>query len=212
MRVRKKNWTHAELESNEAIVKNPEDFKGIWKEYFKNDNPIYVEIGCGKGKFLSENAAKNPDINYIGIERQPTVLACAARKGREAGVKNTAYVNADVEILETLFAPEEIDRLFINFCDPWPKKRWHKRRLTYRDFLDKYSVLLTNNGEIHFKTDNPILFESSLNEFCLRSWRLKNISLDLHKSDFEGNITTEYEERFLALGMPIYRLEAKKTI
>lgn len=208
MRIRKKSWEAEELSTNEHLVHEPEEYKGKWKEYFGNDNPIYAEIGCGKGRFIVQNAAENPDKNYIGIERQTTIMAIAARKASPE-MKNIALIRGDAENLSELFAPEELSRIYLNFSDPWPKKRWAKRRLTHRHFLELYKELLNGDKEIFLKTDNTIFFESSLNEFCETGWRLSNISLDLHNSGYEGNIMTEYEERFVGLGQPIYRLEAR---
>lgn len=210
MRIRKKSWEENELTTNEHLVHNPEDYKGKWNEYFGNDNPIYAEIGCGKGKFIVQNASENPDINFIGIERQTTIMAIAARK-TNSDMKNIALIRGDAETLEDLFSSEELSRIYLNFSDPWPKKRWAKRRLTHRHFLDIYKSLLKGDKEIFLKTDNTVFFESSLNEFCETGWRLSNISLDLHNSGYEGNIMTEYEERFSGLGQPIYRLEARWT-
>lgn len=210
MRVRKKAWAEDELTSNIYMVKDVFENKGKWKDYFNNDNPIYVEIGCGKGRFTIQNAVNNPNINYIAIERQPSVIAVAARAVPK-GTKNLALICGNVMNLLDYFESGEIKRLYINFCDPWPKKRWAKRRLTHRGFLEKYKTLFNGSGEIFFKTDNKGLFEFSLNEFCGNNWRLSNISLDLHKSDFEGNIMTEYEEKFSSKGMPIYRCEAAWT-
>ena len=210
MRIRKKSWEENVLTTNEHLVHTPEDYKGKWNEYFGNNNPIYVEIGCGKGKFIVQNASENPDINFIGIERQTTIMAIAARK-TSSEMKNIALIRGDAETLEDLFSPEELSRIYLNFSDPWPKKRWAKRRLTHRHFLEIYKSLLKNDKEIFLKTDNTVFFESSLNEFCETGWRLSNISLDLHNSGYEGNIMTEYEERFSGLGQPIYRLEARWT-
>ena len=207
MRVRKKAWTEAEYVNNPHLVHNPREFKGRWNEVFGNDKPIYAEIGCGKGRFISQSAAANENINFVGVERQSTIVATAARNVGEA--QNVRLIHGDVENLLEFFAPGEIKRLYINFCDPWPKKKWYKRRLTYRAFLEKYKELFGGEGEIFFKTDNTVLFEFSLNEFCADGWNLSNISLDLHKSDFEGNIMTEHEEKFSSKGFPIYRLEAR---
>ena len=190
------------------VINEPEKCRGGWREYFGNDNPVYAEIGCGKGKFIIQNAIENPDINFIGIERQTTIMAIAARKALPE-MKNVALIRGDAETLADIFAPEELSRIYLNFSDPWPKKRWAKRRLTHRHFLDLYKTLLDGDKEIFLKTDNTVFFESSLNEFCETGWRLSNISLDLHNSDYEGNIMTEYEERFVGLGQPIYRLEAR---
>ena len=129
MRIRKKSWEENELTTNEHLVHNPEDYKGKWNEYFGNNNPIYAEIGCGKGKFIVQNASENPDINFIGIERQTTIMAIAARK-TNSEMKNIALIRGDAETLEDLFSPEELSRIYLNFSDPWPKKRWAKRRLT----------------------------------------------------------------------------------
>lgn len=208
MRIRKKSWEEEELLTNKNLVHEPEKFKGNWKEYFGNNNPIYAEIGCGKGKFIVQNAIENPNINFIGIERQTTIMAIAARKTND-DMNNISLIRGDAETLADVFEPEELSRIYLNFSDPWPKKRWAKRRLTHRHFLDLYKKLLGGDKEIFLKTDNTVFFESSLNEFCETGWRLSNISLDLHNSGIEGNIMTEYEERFSSLGQPIYRLEAR---
>lgn len=211
MRIRKKPWAEEEFGSNKAIVPNPEEFKGKWKEVFGNDNPIHVEIGCGKGQFLRDMSKTNPNINYIGVEREPQIIVTALKKSREGEVDdNIKFFVKDVADLEEVFSPQEIDRLYINFCDPWHRrKKWAKRRLTHKNFLNIYERLFgEKGGEIFMKTDNKILFEFSLNELSDKGWRLHNISLDLHNSDFEGNIMTEYEKKFSEQGMPIYRLEA----
>lgn len=209
MRLRKKPWGDNELNTNNRFIHKPEENKGKWKEIFGNDNPIHIEIGTGKGQFLTTMSLLNPNINYIAIERQTNVIVSALKKGREKCVgENIVFFVADVKELLNYFEPEEIDRIYINFCDPWPnKKKWAKRRLTHKNFLNLYEALFTNGGEVFFKTDNRLLFEFSLNEFADKGWRLHNISLDLHNSDFEGNVKTEYEEKFSGIGMPIYRLE-----
>ncbi len=208
MRMRSKPWTDRELEQNPHVVKDPETQKGRWAEFFGNDHPIYIEVGCGKGGFIAQNAAKYPDINFIGIERQHTVVGIAARKAGE-GLPNLALVESDAKDLSELFEVGEFQRMYLNFSDPWPKKRYYKRRLTYREFLRQYQAVFGEKGEIFMKTDNRGLFEFSLNEFCAEGWQLSNISLDLHNSDFPDNIMTEYEEKFSAMGQPIYRLEAR---
>lgn len=211
MRLRKKPWAEDELNINDSIISDPALNKGKWHEYFGNSNPIHVEIGCGKGQFITKMSKLNPDINYIGIEREDKIIVTALRKSRlaEAG-SNLAFICGDAATLEELFATEEISRLYINFCDPWHRKRkWAKRRLTHKNFLNIYERLFGDKGgEVFLKTDNTILFDFSLNEFADKGWRLHNISLDLHNSDFEGNVMTEYEEKFSGQGMPIYRLEA----
>ncbi|WP_250277912.1 tRNA (guanosine(46)-N7)-methyltransferase TrmB [[Clostridium] colinum] len=210
MRLRKKPWGDNELNTNDRFIHQPEQNKGKWREIFGNDNPIHIEIGTGKGQFLTTMSILNPNINYIAIERQTNVIVSALKKGREKGVgKNIVFFVADVKELLNYFEPKEIDRIYINFCDPWPnKKKWAKRRLTHKNFLNLYEELFVDGGEVFFKTDNRLLFEFSLNEFADKGWRLHNISLDLHNSDFEGNVKTEYEEKFSGIGMPIYRLEA----
>lgn len=208
MRVRKKPWAEEELNTNKHVIDKPEIYKGKWAEYFGNVNPIYVEIGCGKGRFISQNSIVNPNINFVGIERQSTVIAVAARRLNDE-MKNIALICGKVENLSDFFEEGELKRLYINFCDPWPKKKWAKRRLTYRGFLENYKKIFGNEGEIFFKTDNRELFEFSLNEFCENDWKLSQISLDLHNRGMEGNIMTEYEEKFSDKGMPIYRCEAR---
>ena len=211
MRIRRKPWAENEFNTNKNYIQNPYDLKGKWKTFFNNSNPIHIEIGCGKGQFITTMSKLNPDINYIAIERQSMVIVSALKNGREKNVgKNLAFFTADVENLRNFFEPSEIERIYINFCDPWPnKKKWAKRRLTHRNFLKIYSDIFGENSELFFKTDSRILFEFSLNEFeSQENWKMKNICLDLHNSEFEGNIMTEYEEKFSSKGMPIFRLEA----
>lgn len=210
MRLRKKPWADKEFEINERMIENPEQMKGKWREFFGSDNPIHIEIGCGKGQFISKLSIENSNINYIAVEKQKLVIVTALRKARlmEAG-DNLRFICADVSTLNEYFEEGEIERIYINFCDPWPRKKWAKRRLTHKNFLSVYERLFPEGGEINFKTDNRGLFEFSLNEIEARKeWRMENISLDLHNSEFEGNIMTEYEEKFSSKGMPIYRLEA----
>lgn len=209
MRVRRKAWAEEEVVLNPHVVKEPEALKGKWQERFKNSNPIYVEIGCGKGTFVYQNALTFGNINFIGIERQSTVIGIAAKK-IEPDMNNIALIHGDVENIMDIFEHGEIERLYINFCDPWPKKKHAKRRLTYSEFIKRYTLLLNSSGEIHFKTDNEGLFDFSVEEFQNCGWKLKNVTRDLHKSGFEGNIMTEYEKKFSDRGMPIYRLEAVK--
>ncbi|PAB60600.1 tRNA (guanosine(46)-N7)-methyltransferase TrmB [Anaeromicrobium sediminis] len=208
MRRRKKKGADLKLLSyEEYVVVNAEDYKGRWRDYFGNDNPIYIEIGTGRGQFITTWAKNNPHINFIAMEMKEEVLLKAVEKSHEANSKNIAFLWKDANKLEEYFNENELSRIFINFCDPWPKKRWAKRRLTHHSFLNMYKTLLKESGEVHFKTDNEKLFEFSLNEFAGADWKLKNISLDLHNSEFEENITTEYEDKFVAQGLKIYRLE-----
>jgi len=190
------------------VVPNPHEMKGNWASFFNNQNPIHIEVGTGKGRFVSEMAKAHPHINYIGIELQTSVIVSALDRVIEAGVQNLCLLNQNVEELLDFFTEKEIARVYINFTDPWPKKRHEKRRLSHRNFLEKYHQLMGPKGEIHMKTDNEALFEFSLNSFSDYGCRLKNITLDLHNSSFEGNIMTEYEEKFSSQGMKIFRCEA----
>lgn len=208
MRIRKKPWAADELANNRRVIKDAQEKKGQWRQLFGNDNPIHVEIGCGKGGFMAQMAKANPDVNYIGIEQQESVVAVAARRTGD-GLENLFYLWFDAKDLADIFEVGEIKRIYLNFSDPWPKKRTYKRRLTYRGFLESYRDLMGANAELFLKTDNRGLFEFSLNEFCADGWRLSEISLDLHNSEFEGNFMTEYEAKFSEQGMPIYRLEAR---
>ena len=207
MRVRKKPWAEKELIENSYVIKNPEENKGRWKNIFEADKPLYVELGCGKGKFIKEMALRFPEINFIGIEKQPSVLATAVRHIEEK-IDNLRFVGFDAGALENLFEEGEIDRLYINFCDPWPRKKWAKRRLTYRGFLENYKKLFGDAGELFFKTDNKDLFEFSLVEFEENGWELKNVTFDLYSEECPWNTATEYEEKFASEGVPICRLEA----
>ncbi|MFZ5966713.1 MAG: tRNA (guanosine(46)-N7)-methyltransferase TrmB [Bacillota bacterium] len=211
MRRRKKPGAKEKLLAyHQLVVKDTEGLKGKWNEYFDNENRIHVELGTGRGQFITSLAEQNPEINFIGIEIKEEVLLRAVQKAEEKGLKNIAFLWYDVNHLTDVFSHGEIDRLYINFCDPWPKKRWGKRRLTHRNFLEVYRELLGDHGEIHFKTDNEKLFEFTLNELSYSDYKLKNIIFDLHHSDFQGNITTEYEDKFAAVGMKIYHCQARK--
>jgi len=209
MRARKKKWAPAELSNNPRILRDAENYESLADFYANTQKPLHVEIGCGKGRFIAETSRQNPDINFIAIEREPTILATAARLAEATEAGAVVFVIADVDNLTDYFRPGEISRLYMNFCDPWPKKRSAKRRLTHENFLAKYAALQI--PEIFFKTDNRPLFEFSLESFCRVGWIIENISLDLHNSGMEGNIMTEYEEKFSAHG-PIYRLEARPRV
>lgn len=210
MRVRNRKGATELLEANpNYVVLNPVDAKGKWREIFGNDHPIHVEVGSGKGAFITGMAKANPDINYIGIDIQKSVLSYALDKVLEADVPNIKLLWVDGSELTNYFADGEIDRLYLNFSDPWPKKRHEKRRLTYKSFLDTFKQILPEKGEIHFKTDNRGLFEYSLVSFSQYGMVLKGVWLDLHASDFEGNVLTEYEQKFSSKGQVIYRVEAE---
>ena len=210
-RVRKQPGTReALMQYAPVVVLEPEQHKGKWQDVFGNANPIQMEVGMGKGKFISTMARQHPEINFIGVEVIEEVLLDAVKRmNRAEGIpENLRLVWINASLLEDLFLPGEVDRIFLNFSDPWPKTRHAKRRLTHKGFLDQYAAILKSEGQVHFKTDNQGLFEFSLNEFCACGWRLQNIQLDMYQKLPEGNVATEYETKFHNQGMPIYRLEA----
>ncbi|MGT2906719.1 tRNA (guanosine(46)-N7)-methyltransferase TrmB [Streptococcus dentiloxodontae] len=210
MRVRKRKGAEEHLANHpQYVILNPETAKGRWHEIFDNDNPIHIEVGSGKGAFITGMAVKNPDINYIGIDIQLSVLSYALDKVLDSAVKNVKLLRVDGSALTNYFADGEIDLIYLNFSDPWPKKKHEKRRLTYKTFLDTYKQILPEGGEIHFKTDNQGLFEYSLASVSQYGMILKQVWLDLHASDYEGNVMTEYEQKFSSKGQAIYRMEAQ---
>ncbi|WP_096202633.1 tRNA (guanosine(46)-N7)-methyltransferase TrmB [Bacillus sp. FJAT-45350] len=210
MRLRNKPWAKDMIAQNPTIVvPNPVEMAGKWKYLFENNNPIHIEVGTGKGQFLTGMGQANPDINYIGIEKYDSVIITALERVKDNNIQNVKFLNEDVAELTIFFAEGELERVYINFTDPWPKNRHEKRRLTYEAFLKLYEQVMGEKGEIHFKTDNQGLFEYSLHSFSKYGLILNNVSLDLHKSDFEGNIMTEYEQKFSEKGMRIYRCEAQ---
>ncbi|WP_102345240.1 tRNA (guanosine(46)-N7)-methyltransferase TrmB [Bacillus sp. Marseille-P3661] len=211
MRLRNKPWALDKIKEHEGImISTPEQYRGVWKkEVFKNDNPIHIEIGMGKGTFLNEMARQHPDINFIGIEKYSSVIVSALELSLEYDQPNLRLLNIDALTLPEIFNKGEISQIYLNFSDPWPKNRHAKRRLSHSSFLNLYKKVLVDNGEIHMKTDNQGLFEFSLESFSEYGLLLQNISLDLHKSGIVGNVMTEYEEKFSRKGNRIYRVEAK---
>ncbi|MFP3721364.1 tRNA (guanosine(46)-N7)-methyltransferase TrmB [Niallia circulans] len=208
MRLRHKPWAKDKLSAYpQYVIQTPEDWKGKWDQAFSQKGPIHIEIGTGKGRFITEMAKANPSINYIGVELQESVIVSALDRLIEAEVPNLKLMNINAEKLKDYFEKGEIARVYLNFSDPWPKTRHEKRRLTYKTFLDSYQSVLIDKGEVHFKTDNQGLFEYSLKSFSEYGMLLKYVSLDLHNSDYEGNIMTEYEEKFSNRGNRIYRCE-----
>ncbi len=200
------------VKNKEEIMNNSsylvrDNYKGHWNDYFKNNNPIYIEIGMGKGKFIIGNAIKNPDINYIGIEKYDSVIANGLLKVPE-GLNNLCMLRADALNIDDLF-DHEIDTIYLNFSDPWPKKRHHLRRLSSEVFLKKYDFIFKGKKHIFMRTDNKDLFTYSLVSFSTNGYKLVDISLDLH-SDNMPDITTEYEDRFSSKDMPIYYVECIK--
>ena len=218
MRARKKKWAPSELANNPRILRDIEELtadgqsiKDIFTKAGESaTRPLHLEIGCGKGRFITQTSLRNPDINFIAIEREPVILAAAARLAETVQAGSLAFMLADADNLAEHFRPGDISRLYINFCDPWPgKKKWAKRRLTHDKYLTIYESL--EIPEIHFKTDNRPLFEFSIESFSRKGWLIENVSLDLHASGMPGNIMTEYEEKFSKHG-PIYRLEAGNAL
>ena len=185
-----------------------EEFFADSRKTFGNDNPLYLEIGCGKGGFAIEFARQNPDINLIAVEKTPNVLVTGMEEQMKLRLPNLRFCMGQAEYLDHLFHDGTIDRIFLNFSCPFPKKRYAMHRLTHARFLAIYHKIMKENAEIHQKTDNMHFFEFSIEQLSNNGFPLKNISLDLHNSGFEGNIMTEYEKRFTDLGQPIYRLEA----
>lgn len=210
MRLRNKPWARDMLASNpDYVVSSPEQYKGKWNTVFEKDQPLHIEVGTGKGRFITEMAKANPHINYIGIEVYESVIVSALDRLLEAKLPNLKLLNVNGEKLTEYFDKGDVSRVYLNFSDPWPKTRHAKRRLTYKTFLKLYEDILIENGEMHFKTDNQGLFEYSLMSFSEYGLLLKFVSLDLHNSEFEGNIMTEYEEKFSQKGSRIYRCEVQ---
>ena len=210
MRVRKRKGAEEHLANHpQYVILEPEAAKGKWHELFGNDNPIHIEVGSGKGAFITGMAQQNPNINYIGIDIQLSVLSYALDKVLASGAENVKLLRVDGSSLTNYFEDGEVDMMYLNFSDPWPKSRHEKRRLTYKTFLDTYKQILPENGEIHFKTDNRGLFEYSLASFSQYGMVFNKVWLDLHASDYEGNVMTEYERKFSEKGQVIYRVEAQ---
>ncbi len=187
-------------------ITRPEELKGSWRSLKKDAAALWVEVGCGKGKFTAETAEANPDVLLIAVERCREAMVVAMEKAMAMNLKNVFFIDMDVANMEEIFAGQEIDRLFINFPDPWPRKKNAKRRLTYRTFLDKYCRCVRTGGEIHYKTDNAPLFEFSLEEFEKCGLEVKNLTRNLHENGVCG-VMTGYEEKFHSLGTPINRCE-----
>jgi len=190
----------------EYRIPDPQAMKGKWRELKPGCEALWVEVGCGKGKFTVETAAANPDVLLIAVERVREAMVVAMEKAQKMGLKNVYFIDMDVANMEECFEGFEIDRLFINFPDPWPRKKNAKRRLTHRSFLDKYCRVVREGGEIHFKTDNAPLFEFSVEEFAACGLQVNNLTRNLHENGIVG-IMTGYEEKFHALGTPINRCE-----
>lgn len=191
---------------------DPADYKGLWqKNIFHNNHPIHMEIGMGKGKFITELAKQHPEINYIGVEKYSSVLVRALEKRDALALENLIFVRMDAESVDEFFADGEIDKIYLNFSDPWPKDRHAKRRLTSISHLARYDKVLTENGDLEFKTDNRPLFDFSLEQLEEAGWIKDEVNFDLHKNGpAENNVMTEYEEKFYQLGNPICKLRAHR--
>lgn len=214
MRMRKKKNLEPRMgRCDEWLVSSPEALRGAWRQEFEapEDAQLNLEIGCGKGSFIVEMARQNPDQCFIAVERVESVLLLAMEKAREADLDNLLFIDADAAKLGEVFAPAEIDRLYLNFSDPWPPKRQHKRRLTHPRLLAVYDSFLKPRGEICFKTDNKGLFEDSVCYFSQYGYGLFEVTFDLHSTD-TPNVMTEYERNFSSKGFPIYRLVARRML
>ena len=214
MRLRNIPGSREAIAESRYVIHEEETRAGSWHEIFGNDHPIYIEIGMGKGQFLMELARRNPDINYVGIEKYSSVLIRALEKmeEEETPLPNICFIRMDAEDIVKVFAKHEVDRIYLNFSDPWPKARHAKRRLTSREFLARYEQILADDGVVEFKTDNKGLFEFSLEEVEAAGWKLLAHTFDLHNQAemMEGNVMTEYEEKFSSMGNPICKLIAKQ--
>ena len=217
MRIRKKKWVDDELAICKFYLDTPIDQKGKWKDYFKKKQPLHLELGCGKGNFISEIASKNPNINYIAIDMIDTMLGLAKRniekkyQDVKREIDNVVLVRTDIErILNIIDSNDKIERIYINFCNPWPKGKHRKKRLTHPKQLELYKTFLVKNGEIHFKTDDDGLFSDSINYFKQSGFEIVKCTYDLHTEPiFEDNIITEHEEMFSLQGIKIKALIAK---
>ena len=209
MRLRNIKGADEAINTSPYCILYPSEQKGQWHEFLENDHPIHIEVGMGKGRFLMDLAALHPEIEYIGIERYTSVLLRAVQKMDEVPLPNVHFLCIDAASLPEIFAPGEVDRIYLNFSDPWPKDRHAKRRLTSRQFLDRYDQILSKEGRVEFKTDNQDLFTFSLEEIeSSPIWHLDASTRDLHHDTIlcQGNIMTEYEEKFSSMGNPICKL------
>ncbi len=216
MRLRNIPGARETIDANPIAIKNEREHKGKWNELFGNDNLLHIEIGMGKGQFLLTLAKQNPDINYIGVERYSSVLLRALEKYETeefCGLENIRFICMDANGIAEVFAPEEVDKIYLNFSDPWPKARHARRRLTSKEFLSRYEKVLAKDGTLEFKTDNRPLFEFSLEQAEeAEGWKVKEHTFDLHHNEKmnEGNVMTEYEQKFSSQGNPIHKLIAER--
>ena len=212
MRLRNISGARDIIAKSPLVVHEPENLKGRWQERFGNAHPIRIEIGMGKGKFIYGLAGKNPGINYIGIEKYSSVLLRGLQKMEKEPLPNLLFIRMDAEEIGEVFKEEEVERIYLNFSDPWPKDRHAKRRLPSREFLERYDKILTKDGVLEFKTDNRALFEFALGELPAAGWEALQVTFDLHHEEemMRDNVMTEYEEKFSAQGNPIYKYIVKR--
>ncbi len=207
MRLRNVTGSREVIAQSDYVVHEPQQYKGKWKELFGNENPIRIEIGMGKGRFIMDLARMNPQINYIGIEKYSSVLIRGIQKMEQDPLPNLYFIRMDAEEIVDVFGAEEVEKIYLNFSDPWPKDRHAKRRLPSREFLHRYDEILKKDGNLEFKTDNHDLFQFALEELEPAGWHLDAVTEDLHHDEkmMQGNVMTEYEEKFSSKGNPIYK-------
>ena len=207
MRLRNITGSREMIAESRFVVHEPQEYKGRWRELFGNDHPLRIEIGMGKGRFIMDLARMHPEINYVGIEKYSSVLLRGIQKMETDPLPNLYFIRMEAEEIADVFGREEVERIYLNFSDPWPKDRHAKRRLPSREFLKRYDEILVRDGVIEFKTDNKDLFRFALEELEPAGWRLLQMTEDLHHDGkmLVGNVMTEYEEKFSALANPIYK-------
>ena len=209
MRLRNIRGAKERIANSNLVIQNPKELKGKWAEQFENENSLHIEVGMGKGQFIMELARQNPQINFLGIELYQSVLLRALQKAeKQEEIPNLFFICMDARELPEIFTKGEVERIYLNFSDPWPKDRHAKRRLTSQQFLERYDQILAEDGQIEFKTDNRELFEFSLEEAGNLPWQVKEHTFDLHDDEkmCAGNVMTEYEEKFSAMGNPIHKM------
>ena len=212
MRLRNVPGSREAIADSPLAINEPKKLKGKWNEEFGNNNPIRIEIGMGKGEFITQLAMENPDINYVGIEKYSSVLIRAIEKCEDIEIKNLRFIRMEAEYIQDVFEKDEVDRIYLNFSDPWPKDRHAKRRLTSKQFFERYDGILKKDGIVEFKTDNDLLFQFSLEQVPEAGWNLDKFTWDLHNDEemVKGNVMTEYESKFSAMGNPIHKLIASR--
>ena len=212
MRLRNVPGSREAIAESNLAINEPQVLKGKWNEEFGNNNPIRIERGMGKGRFITQLALENPDINYVGIEKYSSVLIRAIEKCQDIEVPNLRFIRMEAEYICDVFNKEEVDRIYLNFSDPWPKDRHAKRRLTSKQFFERYDNILKKDGVVEFKTDNDLLFQFSLEQVPEAGWNLVAQTWDLHNDSemVKGNVMTEYESKFSQMGNPIHKLVANR--